>query len=54
MKILFVRILKEGFKIGGQNGHPASHGAALGFGVYTAADPSVSIVISHSFLNYLN
>ncbi|KAG6840480.1 hypothetical protein C0991_006464 [Blastosporella zonata] len=36
-------ILKGGFRIGGVGGHPLSHGAALGCGIYLAADAATSI-----------
>jgi hypothetical protein len=32
-------IMKEGFKVGGQDGHPVAHGTACGRGVYSAIGP---------------
>ncbi|THU75973.1 hypothetical protein K435DRAFT_974630, partial [Dendrothele bispora CBS 962.96] len=36
-------ILKGGFRIGGMNGHPVQHGAALGRGIYLAKNGSMSV-----------
>ncbi|KAJ7576712.1 hypothetical protein C8J56DRAFT_799871 [Mycena floridula] len=36
-------ILKGGFKIGGVNGHPISHGTSMGFGTYLATDAATSL-----------
>ncbi|KAH8824280.1 hypothetical protein DL96DRAFT_1613584 [Flagelloscypha sp. PMI_526] len=36
-------ILKGGFRIGGVDGHPMSHGSASGRGVYLATNPAVSM-----------
>ncbi|KAJ3086564.1 hypothetical protein HK102_012902 [Quaeritorhiza haematococci] len=37
-------ILENGFRIGGQNGHPITHGTALGMGVYLGRKPQTSMV----------
>ena len=37
------RILQGGFKIGGVDGHPISHGAALGYGIYLGAAAATSL-----------
>ncbi|MCO5567021.1 hypothetical protein L7F22_020704 [Adiantum nelumboides] len=42
------KIVREGFKVGGEKGVPIRCGAAYGHGVYTAASPEISIPYSQS------
>jgi len=40
VKSIIASIVKYGFKVGGQNGHPIVHGALFGPGIYTSKDGS--------------
>lgn len=42
------KIMEEGFKVGGQNGHVLANGSALGRGVYTGVGADVPLRYSFS------